>query len=48
MTTKSEQLKELNEVVGKGGKPRYHEANEARGKKFVRDRGGGRKYSCFF
>ncbi len=38
MTTKSEQLKELNEVVGKGGKPRYHEANEARGKMFVRDR----------
>jgi acetyl-CoA carboxylase carboxyltransferase component len=38
VSIKSEELRKLNEGVLKGGKPRYHEANEGRGKMFVRDR----------
>lgn len=38
MSTTSEKLAELLQTVEAGGKPKYHEANAAKGKLFVRDR----------
>ena len=38
MSTRTEEISRLSEDVLKGGRPKYHEANAAKGKIFARDR----------